>query len=85
MSDQPTATNGTVPADPDPDMEEVESFRARARSWLAENMPRLPEGMNNQLLSRQDDSGERARRLQGLLFDGGFAGLCFPAPMEARD
>ncbi len=41
-------------------------------------MPRLPAGSTNALLSRQDESGERARRLQRTLFDGGFAGICFP-------
>jgi alkylation response protein AidB-like acyl-CoA dehydrogenase len=58
--------------------ESVEDFRERARAWLAATMPPLPEGSTNQELSRADESGERARRLQRLLFDGGFAGICFP-------
>jgi alkylation response protein AidB-like acyl-CoA dehydrogenase len=55
------------------EMESVESFRARARSWLKANMPpapERPEGFNKQW--------ERARGLQRKLYDGGFAGVCFP-------
>ena len=59
--------------------EPVDSFRERARVWLAESMPLLPEGYTNQQLSRQDESGALARQLQRTLFDGGFAGICFPA------
>ncbi len=61
-----------------PGMEDVEAFRRRARAWLAEHMPRLPEGTSNAQLNLEDETGERARRLQRTLFDGGFAGLCFP-------
>ncbi len=32
-------------------VEDVESFRQRARAWLAESMPRLPEGVDNRMLS----------------------------------
>jgi alkylation response protein AidB-like acyl-CoA dehydrogenase len=59
-------------------MEDVDAFRLRARAWLAEAMPRLPEGMENFHLVQEDEMGERARRLQRTLFDGGFAGLCYP-------
>lgn len=59
-------------------VEDPEVFRLRVRRWLAAHMPRLPEGMNNRLLSLADDSGERARQLQQQLSAGGFAGLCFP-------
>ncbi len=59
-------------------IEEVEVFRARARAWLAETMPRLPEGVDNATLMHEDESGSRARYLQRILHDGGFAGLCFP-------
>jgi alkylation response protein AidB-like acyl-CoA dehydrogenase len=58
--------------------EDVDSFRLRARRWLAHSMPLLPEGRNNFQLTAEDEMGERARRLQRLLFDGGFAGICFP-------
>ena len=59
-------------------MEDVDAFRLRARAWLAEAMPRLPEGVENFHLVQEDEMGERARRLQRTLFDGGFAGLCYP-------
>jgi alkylation response protein AidB-like acyl-CoA dehydrogenase len=56
--------------------EDVESFRLRARAWLAEHMPPVPETTGPWL--PEDDDGVRARELQRILFDGGFAGLCFP-------
>jgi alkylation response protein AidB-like acyl-CoA dehydrogenase len=65
----------TVPSTADPD--ELEAFRLRARDFLARSMPPLL-GRNNFDLMRDDEDGERARELQKILFDGGFAGLCFP-------
>lgn len=61
-----------------PDEEPVEVFAERARRWLAATMPRRPDGVDNHDLARQDDDGSHTRRLQRLLYDGGFAGLCFP-------
>src|ERR1039458_9296479 len=58
--------------------EDLEAFRLRARAWLADNMPRLKEGQANHQLMALDEMGTRARELQRILFDGGFAGLCFP-------
>ncbi len=46
--------------------------------WLAETMPRLPEGRTTASWPHEDEMGVRARQLQRLLFDGGFAGICFP-------
>jgi alkylation response protein AidB-like acyl-CoA dehydrogenase len=63
------------------DLEDVESFRLRARAWLAENMPRLPDGETvglEAMMQRGDEIWPRARELQRLLFDGGFAGICYP-------
>ena len=57
--------------------ESVEEFRLRARIWLAENLPRLDGRTNSQLMAL-DEMGIRARELQRTLFDGGFAGICFP-------
>jgi alkylation response protein AidB-like acyl-CoA dehydrogenase len=58
--------------------ESVEEFRRRARAWLAENMPRL-DPVNAALLERDEEaSWQRARELQNTLYDGGFAGICFP-------
>src|ERR1700730_6798521 len=56
--------------------EAVADFRQRARRWLAENMPRLDASF---ALERDTDAAwQRARKLQGRLYDGGFAGICFP-------
>jgi alkylation response protein AidB-like acyl-CoA dehydrogenase len=57
-------------------IQDVESFRLRARDWLAANMPRLKAGDAGE--GRDDEAWPRARELQRLLYDGGFAGICFP-------
>lgn len=57
-------------------IESVDGFRDRARRWLKEN---LPTGSHVRPLGvPDDDEWVRARELQRLLFDGGFAGICFP-------
>ncbi|MGA8371934.1 MAG: acyl-CoA dehydrogenase family protein [Acidimicrobiales bacterium] len=56
--------------------EDVESFRTRARLWLKENMPPAPGPRYAE--EQLDGDGVRARTLQRTLFDGGFAGICFP-------
>jgi alkylation response protein AidB-like acyl-CoA dehydrogenase len=56
--------------------ESVASFQARARDWLAGNMPRLREGWN--LIREDDDRASQSRELQRRLWDGGFAGICYP-------
>ncbi|OMC48404.1 acyl-CoA dehydrogenase family protein [Mycobacterium sp. IS-1264] len=58
--------------------ESVEEFRSRARAWLAENMPRLDPGEAALLERDEEKSWQRARELQKTLYDGGFAGICFP-------
>lgn len=70
--------DGSAVAEGDRAAEDVEAFRLRARAWLADNVARLSEGQTNAHLMLEDESGERARRLQRTLFDGGFAGICFP-------
>jgi alkylation response protein AidB-like acyl-CoA dehydrogenase len=58
--------------------ESVEEFRSRAKAWLAENMPRL-DSDDAMILERDElTSWQRARELQKRLYDGGFAGICFP-------
>ncbi|WP_459980687.1 acyl-CoA dehydrogenase family protein, partial [Mycobacterium avium] len=58
--------------------ESVEEFRGRARAWLAANMPRLDPARAALLQRDELSSWYRARELQKLLYDGGFAGICFP-------
>ena len=60
--------------------ESVESFRARARDWLAEHLTRGPLINGDALASSQDELAviAEARELQGVLFDGGYSGICFP-------
>jgi alkylation response protein AidB-like acyl-CoA dehydrogenase len=58
--------------------ESVEEFRSRARAWLAANMPRLDSDDAMILERDQLPSWQRARELQKRLYEGGFAGICFP-------
>ena len=58
------------------EVEPVEDFSLRARAWLRENMPPVPtDGADRGGTGRRDVE----RVLQRTLFDGGFAGICFPA------
>ncbi|MEY8016354.1 acyl-CoA dehydrogenase family protein [Mycobacterium sp. HUMS_12744610] len=58
--------------------ESVTEFRGRARAWLAENMPPLDPDKARALERDAPESWQRARELQKRLYDGGFAGICFP-------
>ena len=55
--------------------ETLDVFRARARAWLAGNMP---TGDEIRWIDDDVERWARARSLQRTLFDGGFAGICFP-------
>jgi alkylation response protein AidB-like acyl-CoA dehydrogenase len=56
--------------------ETVEQFRSRARSWLASNLPRISVVRRP---DRIDDAWYgNARELQRRIWDGGFAGICWP-------
>ncbi len=58
------------------DDRDLAEYRERARDWLASNMPRVtdPDYHVEQFLS----DGQRAKELQHRLFEGGFAGICYP-------
>lgn len=58
--------------------ESVVEFAARARKWLSENMPSIDP--NNPPEADRGEEGPwlRARELQKKLWEGGFAGICFP-------
>lgn len=58
--------------------ESVEQFRVRARDWLADNMPRIDPAAPPAAYRDDERSWQRARKLQKRLYDGGFAGICFP-------
>jgi alkylation response protein AidB-like acyl-CoA dehydrogenase len=65
------------------EIESVEDFRQRARTWLSETMPRRSSREGAFARGMQTDEEElvevqQNRDLQRLLFDGGFAGICFP-------
>ena len=60
-------------------LEDLDSFRFRARSWLADHLPRLDPGtVAWDLQESQQEDPTRARELQRKLYDGGFAGICYP-------
>ena len=64
----------------------VDEFARRAREWIAERMPPADPSAGHFFFtdpsSRTDDDDvariDRCRELQRRLFDGGFAGICFP-------
>ncbi len=64
--------------------EDVENFRMRARSWIREHLTPAAAGASAGVLrnARTDeeelDAVARDRELQRMLFDAGFAGICFP-------
>jgi hypothetical protein len=58
--------------------EAVEEFAARARTWLAENMPRVDPDNPPDADRGEEAPWLRARELQKKLYAGGFAGICFP-------
>jgi alkylation response protein AidB-like acyl-CoA dehydrogenase len=70
MTETTSATTATT--------ESVSEFAARARAWLADNMPRIDP--DNPADSDRGEEGPwlRARELQKRLYEGGFAGICFP-------
>ena len=66
------------------DVEPLEDFRHRARSFIAENLGPLPRSAFDGLRNTRTDEEEladveRDRQLQRTLFDGGLAGITVPA------
>jgi len=58
--------------------ESVAAFAERARRWLADTMPRI-DPQDPPFADRGDEaSWQHVRELQRRLYDGGFAGICFP-------
>jgi len=65
--------------------ESVEEFEARLRPWALANLPKQEPGVDHlaqrRKMSEEEEVAEvqRHRDLQRTLWDGGFAGICFPA------
>lgn len=70
-------TSETVAA-PAQTTESVTEFAERARTWLAEHMPRVDPANPPDADRGADAPWQRARELQKMLYAGGFAGICFP-------
>jgi alkylation response protein AidB-like acyl-CoA dehydrogenase len=62
----------------DETMESVAEFRLRARAWLQEHMPVLAPDAPPPERAEDHETWVRDRELQRVLWDGGFAGICFP-------
>jgi alkylation response protein AidB-like acyl-CoA dehydrogenase len=58
--------------------EDLDAYRRRVQAWLADNMPKLEPGSDWDPLRDDDERASRARELQRRLYDGGFAGICYP-------
>ncbi len=71
-------------------MEDLASFRARARTWIRANLgPGKVGGADGVLRNDRTDEEELAevahdRELQRRLFDAGLAGICFPTAYGGR-
>jgi alkylation response protein AidB-like acyl-CoA dehydrogenase len=65
--------------------EDLESFRARTKEWVRQNLLPL-DGADPVFGHAKDDADHlvRAKALQRRLWDAGFAGLCYPAEYGGR-
>jgi alkylation response protein AidB-like acyl-CoA dehydrogenase len=63
----------------DRDLESVESFRQRARAWIAGHLTPEAADPGSEDGLRSEAAWLHARRLQARLHEGGFAGICYPA------
>src|SRR6201996_7990439 len=58
--------------------ESVAEFAARVRRWLADNLPAIDPEAPPPAPRDSEQAWQRARELQKRLYEGGFAGICFP-------
>jgi alkylation response protein AidB-like acyl-CoA dehydrogenase len=63
---------------------DVDRFREQARAWIEANLEPRPSGGREVRRERALDDIAAARALQRRLFDGGYAGLSFPAEYGGR-
>jgi alkylation response protein AidB-like acyl-CoA dehydrogenase len=69
----------TDTATTDTDIESVDSFRARAHTWIRANLgPSKGRGFGGMTDDEELEEMNRQRALQRQLFDAGFAGICVP-------
>src|ERR1700721_277394 len=60
-------------------LESVESFRGRAREWIGQHLTPVSDAAGPETGEGDDDARwMRARHLQAVLHEGGFAGICYP-------
>ncbi len=71
-------TDGAAPPDVADPGDSIDQFRARAKAWLAANMPPIDPGSPPAAHRDEERCWQRARELQKRLYGGGFAGICFP-------
>jgi alkylation response protein AidB-like acyl-CoA dehydrogenase len=66
-------------------VEDLDAFRAGARAWITDNLE--PLGDADPFMGHATDEADqvvRAKAIQRRLWDGGFAGLCYPAEYGGR-
>ncbi len=76
-----SADHATTADETADEIEHVEDFRLRARTWIRENLEEV--GPLTISLRTRDDEEElagvaRDRVIQRMFYDNGFAGICFP-------
>ncbi len=71
-----TTTQDHIYAAADP--AELAEFRERVKTWMHENMPRKDPVRPWRPTVDDDARSNRNRELQGRLFEGGFAAVCYP-------
>jgi alkylation response protein AidB-like acyl-CoA dehydrogenase len=61
------------------EIEDLESFRLRAREWLAANLAKSDDSTFNPFEAmNREGAVEHHRALMRKLYDGGFSGICYP-------
>ncbi len=60
-------------------LEDLDTYRERVRTYMEENLPRRDHDRPWNPMEDDDDRASMNRDLQRRLFDGGFAGVCYPA------
>ena len=59
-------------------LEDLDTYRGRVRTYMEENLPRRNHDKPWHPMEDDDNRASMNRDLQRRLFDGGFAGVCYP-------